>query len=419
MLSVSGVFSFLVSRVTHNPASPSPGSSDVLLFEQNTLRCLADTAWSPDNQRIAVLGYGVYCPQPQGQGQYVPGLVNVYDGHSAKLLAHVHPDPAILSALKKQFKQFAGKQAAPFIYYHSILWSPDGQYLALLFFAAPPPNSTAPGIEGVFLLGKDGKQHVFPRLVTPEETNSFSYVRWDLQQGVATSVPFPAFNATSNIFTSPSGALSYHWGAGDTLVPDTQTGNASPSAPALSPVGNPDGDSSFSTWQPGYIVYLTRSGNGSLYVPGVYIWQTFFPAWSPDGRFLVDGLLAGVRLEVPGQKSLGPQALKDLGVDQLPVLQVHNKALMQVLHTLSSLPDTNGGPNGGPSIYVSWRPDGRVLAIDNAGYVDIYDCVTGRKLASLVPSTPPVRLNCFQDVLRWSPDGTHFHLTTSDLVQTH
>src|SRR5947209_8718409 len=46
-----------------------------------------------------VLGYGVDCPQ----GSPVPGLVNVYDGHSAKLLAHLHPDTVIQSTLKKQF----------------------------------------------------------------------------------------------------------------------------------------------------------------------------------------------------------------------------------------------------------------------------------------------------------------------------
>src|SRR5437588_564896 len=337
MLSVSGVFSFLLSRVTHTSASPSQGSSDILLYEQNTLRCLADTAWSP-----------------------------------------------------------------------------DGQYLAVLFGAVSSPDPTTPGIDGVLLLGKDGKQHVFLRQETPEESKFYSYVRWDLQQGVATLLPVFAFNANSSGFLFTSAALSYHWGAGDVLVPNTQTGNTSPSTPALSPVGNPDGDSSFSTWQPGYIFYLTRSGNGSLYVPGVYVWQTFFTAWSPDGRFLVEGLAGGARLEVPGQKSLGTQALKDLGVDQLPVLQVHNKALAQVLHTLSSLPDTNGGPNGGPSINIPWRPDGRVLAMDNAGHVDIYDCATGRKLSSLAPSTPPDRLNGFQDVLRWSPDGTHLLPSSTD-----
>src|SRR5437660_3751258 len=49
------MFSFLLSHVTHPSASPS---SDVLLLEQNTLRCVVDTAWSPDNQHRAVLGYG-------------------------------------------------------------------------------------------------------------------------------------------------------------------------------------------------------------------------------------------------------------------------------------------------------------------------------------------------------------------------
>lgn len=402
VLSASGVFSFLLSHVTHPSTSPS---SDVLLLEQNTLRCFVDTAWSPDNQHIAVLGYGVDCP---GTNQYVSGLVNVYDGHSAKLLAQVHPDAAILSTLKKQFKQFAGKQAPPFIYYQSILWSPDGHSLALLFVAATSLDPNASRIDGVFLLGKDDKQHVFLRQETPEEANFSPHVRWDIHQGVATVVPNPAFTVNSNGVISKSASLSYHWGAGDVLVPDTQTGNASPSAATLSPVGNPDGESSFSIWQPGHIFYLTRGGNGSLYVPGVYVWQTFFPAWSPDGRFLVEGLVAEVRLEVPGQKSLGPQALKDLGVDQLHVLQVHNKALVQVLHTLLSLPDTN------IAINVSWRPDGRVLATDNAGHVDIYDCASGRKLSSLVPATPPDRMNGFQDVLRWSPDGTHLLLSSID-----
>jgi WD40 repeat protein len=409
VLSVSGMFSFLLSHGTHPSTSPS---SDILLLEQNTLRCLVDTAWSPDNHHIAVLGYGVDCQR--GTSQYVPGLVNVYDGHSAELLEQVHPDAAILSTLKKQLKQFAGKQAPPFIFYQNMLWSPDGHYLALLFSAATSPKPTASRIDGVFLLGKDDKQHVFLRQETPEEAQFLPLVRWDIHQGVATVVPNPAFAVNSTGVISISASLSYHWGAGDVLVPDTQTGNASPSAPALSPVGNPDGESSFTTWQPGSIFYVIRGANGSLYVPGVYVWQTVFPAWSPDGRFLVQGLVAGVRLEVPGQKSLGPQALKDLGVDQLHVLQVHNKALVQVLHTLLSLSDTNGNSNAGLSIKVSWRPDGRLLAMDYAGKVDIYDCATGRKLASLVPAMPPDRLNGFQDVLRWSPDGTHLLLSSTD-----
>jgi len=171
VLSASGMFSFLLSHLTHPSASPS---SDVLLLEQNTLRCLVDTAWSPDNQHRAVLGYGGDCQQRTSR--YVPGLVNVYDGHSAKLLAHVHPDAAILSTLNKPWKQFAGKQAPPLIYYQNILWSPDGHSLALLFSAALSPNPTASRIDGVFLLGKDGKQHVFLRQETPEEANFYTRV---------------------------------------------------------------------------------------------------------------------------------------------------------------------------------------------------------------------------------------------------
>jgi len=405
VLNASGVFPFLLSRVTH----PSAAVSDVPFLERNTLRCLVDTAWSPDNQHIAVLGYGVDCPQ--GTSQYLPGLVNIYDGHSAKLLTHLHPDNAILPTLKKQVKQFSDKQASPVIYYQTILWSPDGHYLALLFSAAPFLDFTTPGmprIDGVLLLGKDGKQKVFLQQEKPEEANFYSYIRWDVQLGGATVVRYHTITANSPEFIPTSTSLSYHWAAGDVLVPGTHTGNGSPLASSLSPVGTPDGDSSFSIWQPGYILRVTQSGHGSLHVPGVYVWQSLFPAWSPDGRFLVDGLVAGGLLEAPGQNLPSRPALKDLEVDQLSIFQVHDKVLVQVLHTLSTLPGTYGYP----SINVSWRPDGHVVAMYYSGKVDIYDRVTGRKLVSLVPALSPASVNGFNDVLRWSPDGTHLLLSS-------
>ena len=75
-------------QITAKPsADVEQGEESLSLQRLYMTRLVGDTAWSPDNQQIAVLGYGVYCPQPQGQ--YVPGLVNVYDGHSAKLLAQI------------------------------------------------------------------------------------------------------------------------------------------------------------------------------------------------------------------------------------------------------------------------------------------------------------------------------------------
>src|SRR5262249_9043148 len=69
-------------------------------------------------------------------------------------------------------------------------------------------------------------------------------------------------------------------------------------------------------------------------------------------------------------------------------------------------------------VLVAWRPDGRVIAIDAAfadHSVKLYDCATGKLLASLHPLTQTVARNTPHEsgetnVLRWSPDGSSLAL---------
>ncbi len=93
-------------------------------------------------------------------------------------------------------------------------------------------------------------------------------------------------------------------------------------------------------------------------------------------------------------------------MDQLSTLQVRDRALKQVL---DALPTSETGSSG---MLLSWRPDGRVLAAFNGTNVDLYDCATGRKLASLIPRGDNAVSLGGTDILRWSPDGSRLLLSS-------
>ena len=69
------------------------------------------------------------------------------------------------------------------------------------------------------------------------------------------------------------------------------------------------------------------------------------------------------------------------------------KALLKVVDTATAL---------------AWSPNGHVLAAYHAGKrVDLYECRTGRRLASLALHDLSPASFAAPMVLRWSPDGSH------------
>jgi hypothetical protein len=83
--------------------------------------------------------------------------------------------------------------------------------------------------------------------------------------------------------------MSYHWQADGTLATDTPLSeSAPPPVPPLAPVGQPDGGSAFTIWQPGFVAGVSHPGpSGPSHLPGIYVWSTTVEAWSPNARYLL------------------------------------------------------------------------------------------------------------------------------------
>jgi hypothetical protein len=52
----------------------------------------------------------------------------------------------------------------------------------------------------------------------------------------------------------------------------------------------PAGAATFGPWQPGYVVVIEAPTRGQQPPSHLYLYETTFAAWSPDGRYFADGL---------------------------------------------------------------------------------------------------------------------------------
>ena len=133
-------------------------------------------------------------------------------------------------------------------------------------------------------------------------------------------------------------------------------------------------------------------------MPGAYLWQSSFASWSPDGRFLLTNFAVAGLMEPPGQAFPAPSALSTLGVQGVARVSAHDRALI---------------PAAASARAVAWNPTGTVLAVyDLSGFVDLYDCQTGRHLRLLKPQTGQP-LSGSTAHLIWSPDGRFLLLSSA------
>jgi hypothetical protein len=372
--------------------------------------CVADAAWSSDSRYYAVLGYQGICPADS----YVPGVVDIFDVQTNQLHDWFLPDGLILGSLRGGTLGAlptpvpAGLQATPTpnpnqytpeIAYRHILWSPDGR-LALTFSVYPAPLARAlptdSRFDGILIRQREGVG------------TSLNIV------STTVNAAFPGYWLVGNNSPPIPMAPVYHWTTEGTLA----AGEASALPPGA--IGNPEGDTVFTIWQPGILIRATR---GTADSHDAYVWATAFAAWSPDGNVVAESSNLTARLQPASAPPPDTQTIAAFGLAQAPLLPVRDAALAAVLAAVAARPLDTGGVQFNPyTTALAWRPDGRMLAAYSEGSfgvtsvaLDLYDTGDGKKLASLVPLSSDSATLSTGTVLRWSPDGKWLLLVSGPL----
>lgn len=403
LLSGNQFFSLLANQLRagfglFGPSHPLQSSKSLLnqstpfahVQGQDGVACLLDAQWSPRGDAIAVLGYEYNCPTNHD----LPGILNVYSTRTGKLTAQWQLDETVISimnALAINSTSYPGVLATssfqiansgstnigsmrflPFSYIH-VMWSPDGQRLALSFILYLQQHP----FFGMLVMNVNGhNSHI---IFQAPDLNQQTPIEWDL----ATGQPLG--------FTPIPAAIAYRWQTNGSLVPfKPLTDGPQQLIPLSGPVGNPDGSANFTIWQPGFTTFTT--------IAGYYGWSTAFSAWSPDGRYLIDNINLQGFYKPPSSIIPDIQALAKLKLLHNRLLSPRNVAVFELLQ---------GSP------LVSWRPDGRVLATYFArGLIIFYDSQTGQALQTLALSSNQHLLTGSLALLRWSPDGSHLLLSS-------
>ncbi|WIG59308.1 MAG: hypothetical protein OJF49_002055 [Ktedonobacterales bacterium] len=383
------------------------------LAQRDGFLCLRDSTWAPDSLRVAFLGH----PQECDPDHFVPTFVAINDARTGKLLNTIHPDDLIFNAVRSYAPGALdattnGVYRPAVISYHSILWSPDGTHLAITFLVLPSWNPAIHLLDGVLLITSDGLD---PRVMLHQESTgnpAALYLVWALNPQIAITANQTAIPGPDLINTPP--ALTYAWRGCCTLSPgaslppsDTPRVETTPD-----PIGSPDGGSSFSIWQPGYLELDWLTGNSRVQIPGNYTWHTSFSVWSPDGAVLATALTTAARIVPLGFLPDVGSSLVNGALRLLPLLPVRDAALE---HVLEGLLDSSR-PTPADTVWLSWRADGKVLALPDSAGVALYDCVTGKQLTILRSPGISATLSGFVASARWSPDGSRLLLPNGAIL---
>lgn len=402
----SATWTALAARPPVASRTPRPQSQD-------GLACLQDASWSPDGRLVAVLGTRDDCSLGD-RDMPEPGMVNLYRADEGRLTRQLALDALVAPALSRVPAALAtpsppppgigvGAVPVPIVDYQFVVWSPDGRHLAIPFAV----HRELPGSRGVqdplafglLLLNLPiGDGHVF--LAPHAAVDTYGQGTWDLTTG-----QFITGDGAGG--SSWVQALGYQWDSHGHLLPMTSLIQGQRPQPLLEdpprPVGQPIGTESFSVWQSGFLV---RADRGTTGIPPTFMFENYFPAWSPDGRYLTTvsayGMLVPESQPLPTAKDLRPET----GGTQPSyyILPVRDTGIAQALHTVAW------------SRSVAWSPNGQMLAVYpwDGSVVTLYSCRTGEEIAHFTVQRG-AGLSGIPAHLLWSPDSARLALVDPEV----
>lgn len=172
----------LVPRIT--------SSTHYHIYQQDGLACLVDAQWSPNSALIAVLGYQHDCPEVNE----LPGILNIYKASNSELIAQWQIDDTILNILNRPATS-TGNAVSSFgtvpksindgesrvigFNYSSVLWSPDGNRLAVSFMTSMEQQR----MQGLLLMDVNGR-HTQLMLQSQRGVDELP-IEWDLWSRMA------------------------------------------------------------------------------------------------------------------------------------------------------------------------------------------------------------------------------------------
>lgn len=423
--------------------APKAISVVTIPFGLQPIQCAQGMAWSPDSRYLALLGYAASldgCPSAALLAySYAAGKIAVYDARAGKLTIEYQPDTIIQKQLQLQPpprnaitpNQSNSDVSAQVFSYEGIAWSSNGDKLALPFHvlnivaANNPHGYDTQRICGLLLLPLNQNSPDVLSQTQPASTPCSG--AWDIHNHRY----LPATQTISNIdaawgTSSGLGAAAsvYQWNGAQLAPASTLPSNAAiaPQAPGqITPVGAPNGQQSFSIWQPGTLEsstqYFTMAPDGTQItahaIPGAQTYSTSFIAWSPTSAYLRTATAYNWLVRSASVPAPTAASLRELNLAGAPILLTRDLALDTLLK--SSAPVSASAHN---SYTLAWRSDGHYLAAfsptssntnGSATHqtVIIYDVTNGNSALTLTFPAPTTQATTAGNTtaLLWSPDG--------------
>lgn len=379
--------------------------------------CPTSATFSPDGSRLAIIGTfaACYTTGPSSSLDESHELA-IFDSDDATLLRLVPLDPLV----GREPLSTPHEERIRALRYVGLGWSPDGKRVAVAYTALDSASDlTFSHVIDTGLL-----------LIAADTGAVQATIQGDAGFFVASAgsyVGFPVWNVATNAWMSPlapRSGLTYTWSADGRLDPLDALG-ATPlsqlpvSAGARYPVGNPDGDSTFSIWQPGILIGAGTANLGN----NSDAFVTAFPTWSSSGAYTTI-MVSGVA--IPGPSTSGADTTAPVGLPAypMPVMLPRVPARDAAMTAVAAQVGASGWA------LLAWNPNGSDLASINCQgaarpTLQIRDTGTGNIIGSAQVPVGQVDTGCRdlsggEDLgdypnpslwMQWSPDGSQVLVT--------